>query len=226
MIIGNGLIADAFKGFENNKVIIFASGVSNSLENKKFEFQREETLLKKTLVNRGDRKIVYFSTCYFNDIKYRINYAKHKRNMENIIEKNSNYLILRLPLVIGKKGNKKNFFNYIVDSFKKNKQILLYKKLRRNLIDINDITKYTKLLLKYKKDQDLKLNLASKYSWTITTLVNEISKILNKETKIIINNQNMKNEKVNTDIIETLNGGNKKLSSHNYYKILFNKYLK
>lgn len=226
MIVGNGLIANSFKGFEYNDAIIFASGVSNSLETREFEFQREEILLKKTLLNRGERKIVYFSTCYFNDIKYKINYVNHKKNMENIIEKASNYLILRLPLVIGKKGNKKNFFNHIVDSFEKRNQILIYSKLRRNLIDISDIAKYTKLLLKYKKGKDLKLNLASKYSWNVTTLVDEISKIMNKETKIIMNNQNMKNEKINTDIIENLDVGDKELSSHNYYKMIFKKYLK
>lgn len=225
MIIGDGFIADAFKEFKNDKVIIFASGVSNSLENKNSEFRREEILLKKTLFERGDRKIVYFSTCYFNDIKYKINYTNHKKNMENIIEKNRNYLILRLPLVIGKKGNKKNFFNYIVDSLEQRTQIVLYKKLKRNIIDISDVVKYTSLMLNNFKNQDFKINLASKYSWPVTTLVDEITKLMQKETKIIMNNTNMKNEKINTDFIEAMND-DKKLFCQNYYKVIFKKYLK
>ena len=39
MVIGNGMIANAFKQYENDdEVIIFASGVSNSKENNDSEF--------------------------------------------------------------------------------------------------------------------------------------------------------------------------------------------
>ena len=49
MIIGKGLIASAFKEYRNHECIIFASGVSNSLEIENSQFEREEHLLRKTI---------------------------------------------------------------------------------------------------------------------------------------------------------------------------------
>ena len=69
MIVGNGLIAKAFDNFKDDKVIIFASGVSNSLEQRKQEFDREENILSNVINENPEKKIVYFSTCYFNDIR-------------------------------------------------------------------------------------------------------------------------------------------------------------
>jgi hypothetical protein len=48
MIVGNGLIANLFKNDDREKVVFFASGVSNSLETEKSAFLREENLLRNT----------------------------------------------------------------------------------------------------------------------------------------------------------------------------------
>lgn len=48
MIVGNGLIAKEFLEYSNSKnILIFASGVSNSKEERVDEFLREENLLRK-----------------------------------------------------------------------------------------------------------------------------------------------------------------------------------
>ena len=49
MIIGNGFLAKAFKKkfSKEKKIVIFASGVSNSKEKDKKRFRREIKLLKK-----------------------------------------------------------------------------------------------------------------------------------------------------------------------------------
>ena len=84
MIIGNGLLAKAFSDFENNeKILIFASGVSNSNETRRQEFEREEILLRKGLTTHKDKLIIYFSTCsvYEPSTNYR-EYTRHKLDME------------------------------------------------------------------------------------------------------------------------------------------------
>jgi hypothetical protein len=63
LIIGNGLIASAFK--KNKDVIIFASGVSKSQEVRCAEFFRERKLLVDALQLK--KYIVYFGTCSVND---------------------------------------------------------------------------------------------------------------------------------------------------------------
>ena len=64
MIIGNGLLANAFKCLpqQENSVIIFASGVSNSKEFSKAAFDREKNLLLKSI--KDDAMLVYFSKPY------------------------------------------------------------------------------------------------------------------------------------------------------------------
>ena len=59
MVRGCGLMASAFvNDYENdNNFIIFAAGVSNSLETNISDFNREEDLLIKTLVENKDKHI-------------------------------------------------------------------------------------------------------------------------------------------------------------------------
>ncbi len=57
MVIGNGLIGCIFSSFtKNDEIIIFASGVSNSKESNKNEFDREEKLLKTTISENPEKK--------------------------------------------------------------------------------------------------------------------------------------------------------------------------
>ena len=68
MIIGKGMIAKAFDLYKKNQdIVIFASGVSNSLEENIKCFEREEALLKKTILENKSATFVYFSTCSIMD---------------------------------------------------------------------------------------------------------------------------------------------------------------
>ena len=84
MVIGNGLIASHFKSYNNDeKVLIFASGVSNSSEANDFEFLRELNLVKEMIGKYNSAKFIYFSTLSINDssVSYRP-YVKHKLIIE------------------------------------------------------------------------------------------------------------------------------------------------
>ncbi|SDI57244.1 NAD-dependent epimerase/dehydratase family protein [Chryseobacterium jejuense] len=144
MIIGNGLIANSLKDIDSEDNIFFASGVSNSLETRSSEFEREFTLLKNTLENTGDRKLIYFSTLSVNDqSKQNSHYVLHKLAMENYIKKNSdNYLILRIGNIVGKGGNPNTLFNYLNNQITNTHKFTVHNKARRLLIDMDDITKF------------------------------------------------------------------------------------
>lgn len=144
MVVGNGLIANAFNSYlEKDDVIIFASGVSNSsisLEDK-ISFLREENLIKDYLKFK-DKKFIYFSTCSISDNSKVTPYIKHKIEMENLIESNhNNYLIFRLPIVIGISNNNNTFFNSIKSKINKNEIIIVYENVSRYIIDVDDISK-------------------------------------------------------------------------------------
>jgi len=141
MVVGNGLIAKAFSQYKSNEsVIIFASGVSNSGCNSKEEFERELNLIKKYLFI-PDKKFIYFSTCSISDGSKKNDYINHKISMEEfIINNHNNYIIFRLPIVVGVCDNKNTFFNNIRNKILNNEVITVYASLSRYLIDIEHLT--------------------------------------------------------------------------------------
>ena len=101
--------------------------------------------------------------------------------MEDLLKNANRYLIMRLPIVIGRDGNKNNFFNHICNSIKKKREITVYKNLKRSLIDIDDVVKFTNLIIS-KKKQNFIANLSSKFSWSVDFLVREMAKIMNSKS--------------------------------------------
>ena len=137
-IIGNGLIARAFKAHKNSiDNIIFASGVSNSLENRQYKFQQEIDLIFQVLKN--NKRLIYFSTTSLSQNSKNFNdYLKHKANIEKILAK-ENALIFRLPQLVGKTQNKNNLLPFIFNCINNEKPCTIYKNSIRNIIDIEDV---------------------------------------------------------------------------------------
>lgn len=144
MVVGNGLIASYFSSYINDdNIIIFASGVSNSNENRKYEFDREVNLIKK--FNISDKKFIYFSTCsIFDNSLENSAYTNHKKNIESLIKTEFNkYIIIRLPNVVGNTINKNTSFNFFKNKIIKNEKITCKKNAYRYFIDIDDIINFS-----------------------------------------------------------------------------------
>jgi len=151
MIIGNGLIATTINNsfLDHTNLCIFAAGVSNSSEINESEFQREFDLLKNTLADNTKKKFIYFSTVSI-DVKKNspTPYTTHKLNMEKYIEDNTtNYLILRLPNVVGNSTNPNQLVNYFYNSLINNTPVTINKNYIRHLLDVEDIPMIIKFLL-------------------------------------------------------------------------------
>ena len=89
-IVGNGDIASVLTDREDR--LYFVSGVSNSQETRRSEYEREKKLL---LSQDRYRHIVYVSTLavFYTDTLY----AQHKLRMERLIKQNfKHYTILRI----------------------------------------------------------------------------------------------------------------------------------
>lgn len=90
MIVGNGDIASVLT--DKPDWVFFASGVSNSQENRESEFRRERELL---LEQDPSKHLVYFSSLsiFYSDSKY----AHHKRKMEKLVKATfANHTIVRI----------------------------------------------------------------------------------------------------------------------------------
>jgi len=106
MIIGKGDIASALK--DRKDLLFFASGVSNSLEKRETEFNREKRLL---LSQDRSKHIIYFgSLCVFYS---KSRYARHKKEMEELVRKNfQHYTIIRMGNITWGK-NPHTLVNYL-----------------------------------------------------------------------------------------------------------------
>ena len=143
MIVGKGMVAGALKdisGWDND--IIFSSGVSNSGEKNEKNFQKEVDLVKSNLARlTSNGSFVYFSTTsIFNPLKKSNPYVLHKLKIEKLInDSNLNYLIIRLPNLVGTSANPNTLTNYFADSIRLGRAINLNQKAFRHLIDTSDL---------------------------------------------------------------------------------------
>jgi hypothetical protein len=149
MIIGYGDIASILNDREN--VIFFASGVSNSSETKKSEFQRELDLLSK---QDKTKCIFYFSSIAIdNKEKFEFSkYLQHKKRMEDYIKSNfENYNIIRIGNIMW--GNNPNtFLNYIRNKIKNNESVYISNEYKF-MIDKQELLLLTDNLPINKKNQ-------------------------------------------------------------------------
>jgi hypothetical protein len=173
MVIGNGLIAKNFSNFKNNnRFVIFASGVSNSGENRSHEFKREKDLIVDTIKKFSNKTLVYFSTCAFYDSYLDGSYYQnHKKEIEELIQlSSSNYYIFRVPQIIGSK-NPKQLLGFL-NSKILNQEMFDLIDVDRNLIDLDFLKKVVTLILDNKLYENQITNISYPENISVRKLVN------------------------------------------------------
>lgn len=190
MIIGNGLIANAFKKYDKENVVFFASGVSNSLEKDEVHFKREESLIRKTISENPDKLFVYFSTCsIYDSSKNSSFYVNHKLNMEHLIaSENPKYLIARISNAVGSGGNQNTLINYLVKSIRNEAQINVHIDATRNLIDVEDVVRIVLDLINSNQINKI-VNVAYVSNYPILEIITIIIEFLEKKASLILEKQ-------------------------------------
>jgi len=201
-IIGSGFIAKNFfklsKNLSKLNIILYAAGVSDSKTKSKHKLNKEYSRIKNYLNNFDyTKKLIYISSfSVFDPHRNKTLYIKNKIKIEKFIQKSGvNYLIIRLPEVVGRSKNKNTLLNFIYYNIKKNNKFILWKNTKRNIIDIDDAVKLLSIIIKknfFKKDQ---INLISKYFYSIENIVKSLEKLLNK--KALFRELNLKSIKWN-----------------------------
>lgn len=207
MIIGKGLLGRALADIDHEEICFFASGVSNSAENRQEEFARESSLLQKTIEDHHDKSLVYFSTCSLYETSFSM-YAKHKLEMEKLIQANSSkYFIFRLPQVVGKGGNPHTLLNFLVNKIHHNEPFEVWQHVKRNFIDVDDIIHIVNKIIHDNNSKNMIINIASPYSISLLKVINLIELYFNKEADFTLVNKgtqyliniDFQSEIVNTD---------------------------
>ena len=225
MIIGNGLLA---KGFINSNInhddfIIFCSGVSNSKEMNYDNFNREKELVIKTITENKNLKFIYFSSILTGVSNNK--YYNHKIDVENLIKKESNnYIIFRVPQIIGSIGNKSNLFNFLKESILNDEEINIFENVKRALLDIDDLID----IVNYCKDKVNSeiINISYIEKISVLELVGIISNYLNKIPKIktifnkTVDNWDIKNSEIIYQYISDIN-----IKTNGYTNKIVKKYI-
>ena len=179
MIIGNGLVARAFEKYDTSKdIVIFASGVSNSLEQNPEPFLREQKLLKESLATYPEALWIYFGTCSVYDPSAVDSiYVQHKLRMEEIIKSaDSSYIIFRLPQIVGESNNKATLLNYLYCNVVNSRSFNLWNGAVRYIVDIEDVVQFVSFVIDGAKKIDLIVNLTTTPS-KITDIVECLEKL-------------------------------------------------
>jgi nucleoside-diphosphate-sugar epimerase len=183
MITGKGLIAKTFISYEHNdSIVIFASGVSNSTETNPFAFQREIDQLNNILLTTDDRLLVYFSTTSINNKSANKSpYIIHKINMETQVLRLPNFIILRLPQIIGKSSNPFTLTNFLYRKIKLGEEFELWSKAKKDLLDADDLFAIAKRIIDSKFYKNTIINIGTTNKHSMQYIVSVFEKILSKE---------------------------------------------
>lgn len=182
MILGNGLIAKSFASFfgEDQDVIVFATGVSNSREIQSEAFLRESSLLRAAL--RLKKKLIYFSTCSIEDPQLQgAPYVLHKVEMEALVSECNGNCIFRLPQVVGKTSNPYTLANYLHHQILTESSFQIWQHAKRNLIDVDDLAVIVNCLVRSEVELKGAKNIATPFSVSILQLVKIFELILKKK---------------------------------------------
>ena len=224
MIIGNGLIASKFREYDNhNTCIIFSSGVSNSQESCTKKFNREKSLVRKTLDRHKNLQFIYFSTILVNFSNTE--YNKHKLEIENLIKKTaSSYIIFRVPQLIGRGGNKNNLVNFLLNSIQTGQDIVISKDVERSILCVEDMVK----IVNYCKDKcdRTTINISGVEKKKVVDICKDMASILEKVPSINISTKvdHLNWNTTNSDIVEE-SFTDLGIVSKNYTKKVLFKYL-
>jgi UDP-2-acetamido-2,6-beta-L-arabino-hexul-4-ose reductase len=183
MVVGNGLLARLFDDYKlDNRILIFASGVSNSNESDLGSFYREKNLLK-SFASYQDKLVLYFSSC---DVIYADTistpYYYHKLEMEELVKGTFDQnLILRLPQIIGASSNKYSLLNFFINSILEGKEFALYEYAFKNLINVHDVKKMVSYVLTNSNHEESYYNIINKNYYSIQYIIEELEHLLSKK---------------------------------------------
>jgi len=174
MVIGHGMIAKHFsKYIDDENLLVFASGVSNSSTTKEADYTREQDLLLHTLQHHPQKTCIYFSTCSIYDASLQHSlYVQHKLKMEHFIQdKAASYIIFRVSNPVGFTPNPHTVLNYFVQHIKSREHFTLWQNASRNLVDMDDVFNICDQLIQTQTIKNTIVNIANPVNYPVINII-------------------------------------------------------
>ncbi len=184
MVVGLGMIATRFQNYINDdRFIVFASGVSNSSTKNYNDFDREKQLLIQTKNAYADKRFVYFSTCSIYDESLLYSpYVQHKLQMESLVAKHKGgFTIFRVSNPVGFTENKHTLLNFFINAVKNKQPFTVFNPAERNLIDIDDMFAVCNYILQQNLFINSTVNIANPNNYSILYIIKHIESYFVKE---------------------------------------------
>ncbi len=185
MIVGSGMMARAFAAFgPDRRTLIFASGVSNSLESDPAAFRRERELLEHTRAAHPAALLVYFGTCSVHDPDRRDTpYVRHKLAMESLLERlGGDWMVLRLPLAIGPSHRSPTLAQYLHDRISRGEPFEVWANAIRYPIDVDDARRIAERLVADPAARNRRIEVALR-SFPVSAFVRAMEGIVGKPAR-------------------------------------------
>ncbi len=185
MVIGGGMMAQAFSRFQEDKqVVIFASGVSDSLEERAEAFDRERILLKRARAENAGKLLVYFGTCSVVDPDRRDTpYVRHKLAMESLLQNSEGpWMTLRLPLAIGPVHRTRTLAQFLYERILREQPFDVWAHATRYPIDVADTFRIASHFIAQRALWNRRINLALR-AFKITDFVRSLELIVGKTAR-------------------------------------------
>jgi nucleoside-diphosphate-sugar epimerase len=182
MIVGSGMMAQAFSAFRgDDEVLVFASGVADSLETRAEAFARERDLLQKTRAAFPEKLLVYFGTCSVEDPDRRESpYTAHKLEMEAILERSgSPWMVLRLPLAIGPGRRGRTLAPFLFDRISRGIRFGVWQHAIRYPIDVEDASRIAAAMILSRAFLNRRINVALR-AYPVLAFVEAMENIVGK----------------------------------------------
>ena len=229
---GSGFIAKNLKRIKLSKlknVVIYAAGVSNSKSKDKKEFLKERKKIQTFLINHNTEQLfIYISTTsVLDNYLKKDKYTRNKIFIENLIKKSlNNFLILRLPQIVGKSNNPYTITNFIYKKVLLEQRFKVWSNVKRNLIDIDDLIKIVKQIIVTKLKPRNVINILNPNSIYVEEIANIMGEIIKKKPRYILVEYKTKmkgNLKIQSNFKFNLNI-TKYFKNKNYFKNIMKKY--
>jgi nucleoside-diphosphate-sugar epimerase len=185
VVVGHGMLAKGFAEFgEDDGVLIYAAGVSNSLETDPSVFAREKTLLLAAREEHRNKLLVYFGTCSVEDPdRCTTPYVAHKLEMEAVLERaDAPWMILRLPLAIGPGQSGRTLAPFLHERISRGEAFEVWERATRYPIDVVDVLRIARRLIDTRELWNRKINVALR-AFPVTEFVRVMEDIVGRRAR-------------------------------------------
>lgn len=186
MIYGKNMISKRFMPYAlDENYSVFVGDIHDSTIVNPSEFASEAEEIERLINEFPNRFFVYFSSCSILDPSLQDSpYVKHKIAMEAKVSNLApNFLVCRLPQVVGLNGEKSNLVDYLVEAIFTESEFDLWTHAERNLIDIDDVYEIVDEILRSNTLKNSIINVANPRSTTVEEIVSDIGVFLGIEPK-------------------------------------------